>query len=56
MARSLSQLGPNDVLIVPELDGFSAADLDHLPQAVPAGEADARRVAGQLARLALPQA
>ena len=54
--RSLALLGPKDVLIVPELDGFSAGDFDNLPKAVPAGVAAARKVADKLAAYSLPVA
>ena len=53
---SLAELGPADVLIVPQLDGFSAGDFDNLPKAVPAGEAAVQRVAAHLAPHALPAA
>ena len=53
---SLATLKPTDILILPQLGDFSAADFDHLPQTVPIGEAAARKVAEQLARLSLPQA
>ena len=46
---SLASLKPADVLILPELGDFSAADFDHLPQTVPIGEAAARKVADRLA-------
>jgi NTE family protein len=52
--QSLGELGPRDVLVVPELEGFSAADFDNLSRAVPAGEAAVRQVAAQLAPYALP--
>ncbi|MBE2244467.1 MAG: patatin-like phospholipase family protein [Burkholderiaceae bacterium] len=52
--ESLGQLRPQDVLILPELGSFSAADFDHLALAVPFGEAAARKVADRLAPLALP--
>ncbi|HRZ60098.1 MAG TPA: patatin-like phospholipase family protein [Rubrivivax sp.] len=54
VARSLKELRPQDILIVPELGDFSSADFDHLPKAVPIGEAAARQVAGRLSALSLP--
>jgi NTE family protein len=53
---SLAALTPADVLIEPALGDFSAADFDHLPQAVPVGAAAARDVADRLAALSLPPA
>jgi NTE family protein len=51
---SLDMLGPRDILILPELGDFSAADFDHLTATIPIGEAAARKVAERLAPLALP--
>ena len=51
---SLASLKPTDILISPELGGFSAGDFDHLPQTVPIGEAAARKVADRLSQLSLP--
>jgi len=51
--RSLKALRPNDVLITPELEGFSTSDFDVLPEIVPRGEAAAREVAKQLAKLSM---
>jgi NTE family protein len=54
---SLASLHPDDILVLPELGDFSASDFDRLPEAVPIGEAAARKVADQLARYAVsPQA
>src|SRR5262249_6770276 len=53
---SLATLKPTDVLILPELGDFSAADFDHLPMTVPIGEAAARKVADKLSALSLPPA
>jgi NTE family protein len=52
--RSLASLGPRDILVLPLLGEFSAADFDHLDVPVPLGEAAARAVAAQLAPYALP--
>jgi NTE family protein len=52
--RSLAELKPHDILIEPELGGFSAGDFDNLPKTVPIGEAGARKVADRLRALALP--
>jgi NTE family protein len=54
--QSLATLKPTDILIVPELGDFSAADFDHLVETVPIGEAAARKMAGRLAQLSLPPA
>jgi NTE family protein len=54
---SLDSLKPTDVLILPQLGDFSAADFDHLSDTVPIGEAAARAVAEQLAKYSVsPQA
>jgi NTE family protein len=53
---SLASLKPTDILILPELGDFSAGDFDHLSQAVPIGEAAARKVADRLAALSVPAA
>jgi NTE family protein len=53
---SLAALKPHDILISPELEGFSTGDFDHLPKIGPRGEAAARKVAKQLAQLSLPPA
>jgi len=54
--NSLAQLKPTDILILPELGDFSAADFDNLPKTIPIGEAAARKVADRLAALSLPPA
>ncbi|HTN49512.1 MAG TPA: patatin-like phospholipase family protein [Burkholderiaceae bacterium] len=54
VSRSLHELRPGDVLIVPELGDFSSTDFDHLKDTVPVGEAAARKVADRLRALALP--
>jgi NTE family protein len=51
--RSLAELKPHDILILPELGDYSAADFDHLPKTVPIGEAAARKVADRLRALSL---
>ena len=53
---SLAALKPDDILISPELEGFSTGDFDNLPLIGPRGEAAARKVAKQLAQLSLPPA
>ena len=50
---SVNQLGPNDVLISPELGDFSAVDFAGAVGIVPLGEAAARKAAPELARFAL---
>jgi NTE family protein len=54
--RSLATLKPTDILILPELGDFSAADFDHMSKTVQIGEAAARKVADRLARFSLPPA
>jgi NTE family protein len=54
--RSLAELQPQDILILPELGDYSAADFDNLTKTVPIGEAAARKVAERLRALALPPA
>jgi NTE family protein len=51
---SLASLGPQDVLILPELGDYSAGNFDDMPSTIPIGEAAARKVAAQLARFSLP--
>ena len=51
---SLALLRPGDILISPELEGFSTGDFDNLPQISPLGEAAARKVADRLAQLSVP--
>ena len=51
---SLASLQAQDVLILPELGGFSAGDFDNMPSTIPLGEAAARKVADQLRRYSLP--
>lgn len=54
--QSLSELTERDVLIVPALGDFSAADFDHMPQTVALGEASARERLAQFQQLALAPA
>jgi NTE family protein len=54
--RSLATLKPTDILIVPELGDFSAADFDNLAKTVPIGEAAVRKMGERLAQLSLPPA
>ena len=53
--QSLSEIRPEDVLILPELGDFSAGDFDHLNKAVPFGEAAARKMADRLRQYAIPE-
>ncbi len=53
---SLASLKPTDILITPELEGFSTGDFDNLKQIAPLGEPAARKVADRLARLSVPAA
>ncbi len=54
VSRSLRELKPSDILIVPELGDYSAGDFDNLAKTVPIGEAAARKVADRLRTLSLP--
>lgn len=51
---SLASLKPTDILVLPRLDDFSAGDFDHLPVAVPPGEAATRLVADLLKPYSVP--
>lgn len=51
---SLASLKPTDILIEPALGDFSAGDFNHLPKAIPIGEAAARRETDRLAALSIP--
>ncbi len=53
---SLASLKPTDILIEPALGEFSAGDFDHLPKAVPIGEAATLAAEPKLAALAVPPA
>ena len=52
--RSLAEITAQDILILPELGDYSAADFDNLVKTVPIGEAAARKVADRLRALSLP--
>ncbi|HXH03421.1 MAG TPA: patatin-like phospholipase family protein [Candidatus Competibacteraceae bacterium] len=51
--QSLASLGPDDILIQPELGDISAADFQRGKEAIAIGEAAARRVVGPLSRHSL---
>ncbi len=51
---SLASLKPTDILIEPALGDFSAGDFNHLPKAIPIGEAAARRETDRLTALSIP--
>ncbi len=53
VAASLATLGPDDVLITPELGAFSAGDFAAGATQIPAAEQATRRVAAQLERYAV---
>ncbi|MFP5392009.1 MAG: patatin-like phospholipase family protein [Gammaproteobacteria bacterium] len=53
--RSLKELRPQDILLAPQLDGFSFLDFRRGPDAIAAGEAAARLLAERLAPLALDE-
>lgn len=50
---SLAELTPQDVLILPRLGDFSAADFDNATSTITIGEAAARKAAAQLQKLSL---
>jgi len=52
----LETLGPQDVAVKVVLDGISATSFDRIPEAIPIGEAAARKLRRQLARYSLPAA
>ncbi len=52
--NSLASLGPDDVLISPELGDFSSIDFDNMPDTVAIGAAAARAQAAALQKWALP--
>jgi NTE family protein len=52
--RSIKELGPNDVLIAPDLAGISFLDFEKHDQAIRAGEAAARKLSERLQKLAVP--
>jgi NTE family protein len=52
--KSLKELGPQDVLITPDLGTVETADFDRLAEAAVAGEKAARVAALQLARYSIP--
>lgn len=54
VAQSLKELGPQDVLITPDLSRVSSSDFDHLADAAQAGEAAARQASQALSAHALP--
>lgn len=51
---SRTLLRPDDIVIRPDLGDFSAGDFEHWAAPIPFGEAAARKVSDQLARLSLP--
>ena len=53
--RSIKELGPQDLLITPELSEVASSDLNALPLARRQGAAAARALTPQLAKLALPE-
>jgi len=52
--QSLKELGPQDVLITPDLGTVATGDFDRLTEAATAGEDAARRAVEQLARYSIP--
>jgi len=54
--RSLKELGPNDILIAPDLTGVGFLDFERHDKAMQAGIAAARAASAKLVTLALPEA
>ncbi|WP_395403533.1 patatin-like phospholipase family protein [Pseudoduganella sp. UC29_106] len=54
--RSIRELGPNDLLIAPDLQGVSFLDFSTWQRAIAAGEAAADELAPRLAALSIPAA
>ena len=52
--KSLESLGPSDVLITPDLEGFTSADLKRSAEIIERGEAAARRAQSRLLAFARP--
>jgi NTE family protein len=52
--RSIKELGPNDILIAPDLTGITFLDFGKHDLAIRAGETAARAMAGRLQQLAVP--
>ncbi|AWI81941.1 esterase [Parazoarcus communis] len=52
---SLASMKQDDILISPELEGFSTGDFDRLAEISPLGEAAARMVSERLKALSIPQ-
>ncbi|HKX39545.1 MAG TPA: patatin-like phospholipase family protein [Burkholderiaceae bacterium] len=56
VTRSLAELGPQDLLITPDLGTVQTADFDRLPEAAAAGEAAARKAQAELVRFGVAAA
>jgi NTE family protein len=56
VSQSLKELGPEDVLITPDLGTVGTADFDRIAEAAAAGEKAAREAVPQLARLQIDAA
>jgi NTE family protein len=54
--RSIRELGPNDILIAPDLTGIGFLDFGKHDKAILAGEAAAHKLADRLRLLAVPEA
>ena len=52
--ESLASLGPDDILISPELGDYSTGDFDHLPAIAPLGEVAARKMERALRKYSMP--
>lgn len=56
VAESIKQIGPDDILLTPDLGNITTADFDRLGEAAKAGEAAARAMAETLRRYAIDDA
>lgn len=53
---SIASLGPQDILISPELGNYSTGDFDNLPEIAPLGEGATRKMEPELRKYSLPPA
>lgn len=56
VSKSISELGPRDLLITPDLGTVATGDFDRLAEAAVSGEKAARAAAVQLARYRIGEA
>ncbi len=56
MDEQLKQITPDDVLIVPALDGYTSADFEKVRELIALGEQATRKAESELKRFAVPEA